>query len=214
MAWNDVRADGQVLYDHEWNAVINEISTGRVSGQSTDFVTGSSTQFAPALINKTVTIYSANAWTATTTWAVLNLEQTTENDVIFSYIDFSTLGTDPAQFETVFDQGWDSSNLYARFNWTAQTAEAGTVIWNLKGRCYGDGSTFNTGLAELITSTDTFAGESTSYVFHRSAETTNFLVPGTGYHAIFQVNKLVTGTMSTNARLLSVELRGMYASTY
>jgi len=196
MAWNTTRADGEVLTAAIWNEL-----TSAVSLRSTT-------------INKTVTLYAGNSMIATSTYASLGQQLTTENNVNFIYGEFSTVAGERMQWGMQMDQGWNSSNLYATFNWTQKTSQAGTVVWSLSGYRLGDNSTMNTALAEVITSTDTFLGSSTCYAFHRSAETTEFVVTGSGNYITFDLQRKTTGTLSTSARLLNVELRGSYASTY
>ncbi len=253
MVWNTDRSTGEILTSTQWDEVIAEISTGRVPGQSTDFVSGqtsdmvdayaprtgsteyaadtgstnyvagqttdfvsgTSTQFSPLEYNKTVVLYAGNSMIATTTYATLGQELTTANNINFIYGEFSTIAGDRMQWGIQMDQGWNSSNLYATFNWAAKTSEVGNVVWELSGVRIGDNTTMHNALASLITSTDTCQASSTAFVFHRSAETTNFLVGGAGNYVTFDLTrKVATDTLSTKARILNVELRGTYASTY
>jgi len=199
MAWNTVRADGETLTAAQWNAVISEVSTGR----------------SPALINKTIILYAGNSMIATSTYATLGQELTTANNINFIYGDFSTVAGEHMQWGIQMDQGWNSSNQYATFNWAVKTSQAGNAVWELSAVRIGDNSTIHTAVASIITSTDACQASSTAFVFHRSAETTNFLITGTGNYITYNLSrKVASDTLSTNARILNIELRGLYASTY
>jgi hypothetical protein len=154
---------------------------------------------------------------ATTTYATLAQNLTTANTINWIAGKFTTVAGERLQWGVQMDQGWNSSNLYATFNWTPEkTTETGNAVWELSAIRIGDGSTLHNAVASVITSTDAcVGGSSTGYILQRSAETTNFLVTGTGNYITFDVTrKVASDTLTTEINLLSVEIRGTYASTY
>jgi hypothetical protein len=133
----------------------------------------------------------------------------------YQYGDFSYTAAARMQWTIPVPLGFTSgTNLTAIFYWTASTAAAGDVKWDLAAYRPDNGVSLDTTLVNVTTVTDTFLGTD---LMHVTAETSAFAITGDGRFIVFELTRdYVDGadTLDDSARILAVEVKYVRSQTY
>jgi hypothetical protein len=139
--------------------------------------------------------------------------ETTINKNCYMYGEFSFAALNRMMWTVPVPIGFTAGiNMTATFYWTADTAEAGTVEWNLAAYRPADGITIDTVVANVANATDTFLGAN---LMHVTAETAAFQITGDGRFIFFELTRdYTTDTLAANARILAIEVKYVRSQNY
>lgn len=141
--------------------------------------------------------------------------ETTVNTNNYQYGVFSYTAAARMQWTVPVPLGFTSgTNMTVIFYWTASTAAAGDVKWDLAAYRPDNGVSLDTALANVTSATDTFLGTD---LMHVTAETAAFAITGAGRFIMFELTRDYadgTDTLDDSARILAVEVKYVRAQNY
>jgi hypothetical protein len=108
--------------------------------------------------NTNLVLTGAGMWPSLTSGSSFpnRVESATNRQNVY-FVDFLQSVQSFAQATTAMPSNWDLGTVTATFYWAVNGTTAGNVIWQLQGRCYGNGNTIDQafGTAQTVTSAAT-----------------------------------------------------------